>query len=65
MSVAELPRLLNSKQAAEVLGVAVYTLRKWRMLGQGPRAVKVEGAVRYDPADLQAYIERNRDSVND
>ena len=50
-------RLLNEHEAAAVLNLAVPTLRRWRWAGCGPRFAKIGRAVRYDPAELWAYIE--------
>lgn len=50
--------LLNERQTAERLGLKATTLRRWRWAGIGPRYRKIGGAVRYDPTDLEAYLER-------
>ena len=55
-------RLLKEGQAAEILNVEVATLRRWRWAGLGPRFVKIGSAVRYDPADLGAFVEAGRRS---
>ena len=52
--------LVNEHQAAQVLGLSVKTLRRWRWSGRPPRFVKLGGAVRYDPADLAAFIKAAR-----
>lgn len=52
--------LLNEQQAAQFLGLSVKTLRRWRWAGRPPRYVKLGASVRYDPADLVAYIEAGR-----
>ncbi len=52
--------LINEQKAADRLGVSVATLRRWRWSGNGPGFVKIGRAVRYDPADLQAFIEAGR-----
>jgi predicted DNA-binding transcriptional regulator AlpA len=58
--------LLNEHEAAALLHLAVPTLRRWRWSGQGPRFVKIGRAVRYDPSELRAYIERQtRSSTSD
>jgi predicted DNA-binding transcriptional regulator AlpA len=58
--------LLTETEAARVLGLAVPTLRRWRWAGRGPRFAKIGAAVRYDPAELRAYIERStRTSTSD
>jgi hypothetical protein len=48
--------LLNERQAAELLNVRVATLRRWRWAGKGPAFLKIGGAVRYDPAELDRYV---------
>jgi predicted DNA-binding transcriptional regulator AlpA len=50
------PKLLNTGQVAELLGVANVTVRLWRMQGKGPRFKKIGTLVRYDEADVLAYI---------
>ncbi len=54
--------------AAEYLGVSVFTLRKWRCANRGPRYVKFAGAERkgrgtagrvlYREGDLVAFLEQ-------
>ena len=53
-------RLLTEKEAADYLNVAPATLRRWRWASRPPRFVKIGAAVRYDPADLEAFIEAGR-----
>jgi len=52
--------LLNENEVAGTLNVKVATLRRWRWAGKGPRFLKIGGAVRYDPADVQAFVEAAR-----
>jgi predicted DNA-binding transcriptional regulator AlpA len=55
------PVLLNVREAASRLGLSKSTLDKWRCAGKGPRYVKsTDRAVRYDPADLEAWINGRR-----
>jgi hypothetical protein len=54
------PQLLNEYQAAETLGIKVATLRRWRWSGKSLRFLKIGSAVRYEPAELSAFIERAR-----
>ena len=61
MTTASLPApgdLLDEREAAAYLTVAVTTLRNWRSLkGKGPRFVKVGARlVRYRRTDLAAFI---------
>jgi predicted DNA-binding transcriptional regulator AlpA len=54
-------KLLNTKQAAEVIGANPRTLDNWRNLGRGPVYVKLNARnVRYALADLLEYIARHR-----
>ena len=50
-------RLRNEHQAADVLGLSVKTLRRWRWARRGPPWRKIGSAVRYADADLAAFIE--------
>ncbi|MCC6789666.1 MAG: helix-turn-helix domain-containing protein [Hyphomonadaceae bacterium] len=53
--------LLNVRQAAQRLGLSKSTLDKMRCAGKGPRFIKsTDRAVRYDPADLDAWIADRR-----
>jgi predicted DNA-binding transcriptional regulator AlpA len=52
--------LVNETEAARILGLSVKTLRRWRWAGKPPRFLKIGAAVRYDPADLAAFIEAAR-----
>jgi hypothetical protein len=49
--------LLNETQAAERLNISPRTLQAWRVRGHGPGFVKLGGAVRYRPTDLDAFID--------
>lgn len=40
---------------AERWSISVRTLRKWRLIGKGPKLRKFGSAVRYDLADLEEY----------
>lgn len=54
------PRLLKETEAAAILRVKVATLRRWRWAGCGPEFIKIGGAVRYDLADIEEFIEAGR-----
>lgn len=43
-----------------MLSVPPGTLRYWRKVGIGPKWLKLEGSIRYDLADVLAYIDRGR-----
>ena len=55
-------RLLTETEAAHILNLKIVTLRRWRWAGRGLRFIKIGAAVRYDPADLDAFIEGSRRS---
>lgn len=54
-----LNHLLDEFAVAELLGVSVATIRRWRLLKQGPRYAKVGASVRYREQDLEAFVESN------
>jgi len=55
------PRLLDVREAARRLGLSKSTLDKMRCAGTGPRFIRATArAVRYDPADLDAFASARR-----
>ena len=52
--------LVDERDAAKVLSCSVALLRKWRLLGKGPRYHKIGRLVRYAEADLADYLNANR-----
>lgn len=53
--------LCDVSAAAEHCGLSASTLNKLRCTGGGPKFVKITGAaVRYDPKDLDAWIQSRR-----
>ncbi len=53
---------MKEHEAAARLGLKVATLRRWRWSGRGPPFIKIGAAVRYDPDDVEAFIEAGRRS---
>lgn len=51
--------LRNTKQAAERLGLSVFTLEAWRVRGMGPAYVKLGKAVRYSDQVLDTFEKAN------
>ena len=49
--------LYSEHDLARVLNRAVKTIRKDRLLGRGPRFIRVGGTVRYRPRDVADYLE--------
>jgi predicted DNA-binding transcriptional regulator AlpA len=52
-----LDRLMNERAVAAVLNVSVATIRRWRLLGQGPKFRKIGASVRYRSGDITAWVE--------
>jgi hypothetical protein len=48
--------LYTEGEVSEHLKVTVACLRKWRLLGKGPRYVKLGNRVRYAPEDLTGWL---------
>lgn len=53
-------RLLTIDDVADLLGVPKSTLYGWRSRGEGPVSLRVGRHVRYEPADVQAWIESRK-----
>lgn len=51
-------KFFDEKEVAEQLSVSVGTLRKWRILNQGPKYRKIGRAVRYAASDIANFIDR-------
>jgi hypothetical protein len=55
---------LNQKDVARRWSISPRTLERWRVVGQGPRFVKIGAHVLYRLCDVQAYeIKRIRTST--
>ncbi len=55
-------KLLDSKEAAEYIGISYSSLVKFRRNGVGPRYARIgfgKGKILYNPADLDAWIYRH------
>ena len=59
MKKPAMPQLVNTRQAAEILGRSAATLKRWRAEGVGPNWIEMEGRVSYDLAVLLDYIRKN------
>jgi predicted DNA-binding transcriptional regulator AlpA len=47
---------LNEFDVARMSGMSIATVRRWRLLGRGPRYMKFGAAVRYRSEDVEAYL---------
>jgi hypothetical protein len=52
--------LITEYDVAEILNVNVSTLRGWRRRGEGPPYLRLETSIRYDPQDVQRFIDASR-----
>ena len=57
--------LLTAEQVSAITGLSEETLAQWRSRKRGIAYLKIGRTVRYDPAEVQAYLERCRVSVSD
>jgi hypothetical protein len=48
--------LLSQREAAELLHLSVRSLERLRVMGTGPRFLRVGHSVRYRPEDIQAFV---------
>jgi predicted DNA-binding transcriptional regulator AlpA len=49
--------LLTEHDVARVTGLSIASVRRWRLLRQGPRYIKIGAAVRYKPEDISLWLE--------
>jgi predicted DNA-binding transcriptional regulator AlpA len=49
--------LLNERDVARITGLSLGSIRRWRLLRQGPKFLKLNAAVRYRLSDLEAWLE--------
>ena len=52
-----MPELLTTREAAEYLRQSESTLAHWRMVGKGPRSVRLGRRVLYRRGDLAEFVE--------
>jgi hypothetical protein len=53
---AVIDRLWSAADTATFLGVPIATLHQWRYLHTGPKAYRVGRWLRYDPAEVVAWV---------
>jgi predicted site-specific integrase-resolvase len=59
MKEPAMPLLVNTRQAAQILGRSAATLKRWRAEGVGPNWIELQGRVSYDVNVLLDYIHKN------
>jgi predicted DNA-binding transcriptional regulator AlpA len=52
-----LQSLLKEFDVARIAGLSVASVRRWRLLRQGPKYLKIGAAVRYRREDVSAWLE--------
>jgi len=50
-------KFLRTEDLAQILQLQPDTISKWRRRGRGPKYVRVGGAVRYRPEDVDAWVQ--------
>lgn len=53
-------RMQTERELAVALGISRRTLQGWRWRGGGPPFRRLGGAVRYDPAEVRAWLDAQR-----
>jgi hypothetical protein len=54
------PLLVSTKELSKMWDMPESTLRYWRCAGIGPAYVKLGGRIKYDLADVEAYVRANK-----
>jgi predicted DNA-binding transcriptional regulator AlpA len=49
--------LLNEHDVARITRLSVGSVRRWRLLRQGPKYLKINSAVRYRAEDIASWLE--------
>jgi predicted DNA-binding transcriptional regulator AlpA len=49
--------LLNEHDVARLTGLSLASVRRWRLLRQGPKYIKIGAAVRYKTEDVLAWLD--------
>jgi predicted DNA-binding transcriptional regulator AlpA len=56
-ATSKLETLLNERDVARVTGLSLASVRRWRLLRQGPKYLKINSAVRYRSEDITAWLD--------
>jgi predicted DNA-binding transcriptional regulator AlpA len=48
--------LFTEREVARITGLSIASVRRWRLLRQGPKFLKLGAAVRYRPEDITAWL---------
>ena len=47
---------MTERDVSRIIGMSLASVRRWRLLRQGPRFIKIGAAVRYRPEDVTSWI---------
>ena len=50
-------KLLTERDIARITAMSLPSVRRWRLLGQGPRFIKIGAAVRYTAGNVAAWLD--------
>jgi len=57
-TISQTDSLLDERQVARMIGMSIGSLRRWRLVGQGPPFIRVgRRGVRYKPEDLASWLD--------
>lgn len=56
-AIARKDRLMSADELSDYLRIPVATLYQWRHKGTGPPAFRVGRHLRYEPADVRAWLD--------
>ena len=62
-TLSGLAPLISIEELSEYLNVPTRTLQDWRLAGRGPRAVHVGRQLRYFVADVNEWLQQQREDV--
>jgi hypothetical protein len=65
LEVKEMEKLLNENQVSELTGLAVQTLRNHRFKRIGIPYIKMMRSIRYDPKDIEGYVQHRKILLED
>jgi excisionase family DNA binding protein len=57
----QMDRLLTPNEVADLLGIPLGTLYRWKATGEGPRRIRVGKHLRFRQRDVDAYLDRKAD----
>jgi len=55
--MAQIEQMIRSPKVARLIGITPGTLRAWRVIGKGPRYIKMGSSVFYKESEINAWIE--------